>query len=262
MSEQISEDAVSGNEKAPPSRLNAPGHGLPHLPAYPQGLADFNTRVLGIELLLPHPRNPRKHPAKGTPEYETLVTSLTYDYFDPIVWNVRNGMLVGGHLRAKVLLDMGVTQVRVIVVDYDEPTHIARMMAANKSIGQNDDKVLSELLGELEGMSDFETGLTGFTGKEIADHAAKFDAGSGPDFDFSTTANVPAQSTQGANTDIRYFQLIFGTADYDRFGAIMDRLKVRDALELERKYGTFKNELPNLLLHILECHIERAVQPA
>lgn len=69
--------------------------------------------------LLFHPENPRIHPPKGTPEWNTLRESLLDDYFDPIIWNRRNGMLVGGHYRVKIFQDEGVQEVDVVEVDYD-----------------------------------------------------------------------------------------------------------------------------------------------
>lgn len=119
-----------------------------------------------LEDLKPHPRNPRLHPEKGTPEWETLRASLEADYFDPIVWNQRNGMLVSGHLRTKVMIEDGVVGADVVVVDYDEPTHLARMIAANKSIGENDLPILKDLLQELDTGS-LEMNLTGYCETEL-----------------------------------------------------------------------------------------------
>lgn len=131
--------------------------------------ASLKVETLPLASLKPHPRNPRKHPAKDSPEWKVLEASLKHDYFDPIVWNVRNGQLVSGHLRTKVLKNMGFESADVVVVDYDEPTHIARLMAANKAIGENDLPKMQELFGELKTVDGFDMAVAGFTLPEVAD---------------------------------------------------------------------------------------------
>lgn len=112
-----------------------------------------------------HPKNEeiRRHPEPGTPQWEVLKASLQHDYFDPVVWNKRNGRLVSGHLRKKLLLSMGFTHADVSVVDYDETTHLARMISANRGAG---DDMVDGLHKALEGISKedgFDFALTGFS---------------------------------------------------------------------------------------------------
>ena len=116
-----------------------------------------------------HPRNPRIHPEAGTAEWEALKRSLEHDYFDPIVWNERNGFLVSGHLRHKVLTAEGYTHADVVIVDYDDPTHVAKMIAANRHQGEDDQDVLNSLFAELKAGMDGGLQLTGFTEDEITD---------------------------------------------------------------------------------------------
>ena len=113
-----------------------------------------------------HPRNPRRHPDPGTSEWQSLALSLEHDYFDPIVWNRRNGLLVSGHLRVKVLLDLGYEEADVSVVDYDEETHLARLLAANKLQGQDDRGSLIDVLEELQS-GGLDLGIAGYTEGEI-----------------------------------------------------------------------------------------------
>jgi hypothetical protein len=140
---------------------------MPNSPANPPAKkATLIVERLPLTVLKPHPRNPRNHPVKGSPEWATLRASLESDYFDPIVWNKRNGLLVSGHLRVKVLTDAGYTEADVVVKDYDEPTHLARMLAANKLIGQNDDEAVKDLLQELD-TGAFSMALSGYTSAEL-----------------------------------------------------------------------------------------------
>ena len=129
-------------------------------------IAGLAVERVAISKLKPHPKNPRTHPKLGSPEWNVLEASLKHDYFDPLVWNKRNGMLVSGHLRTKVFKHLGYTQADVVVVDYDENTHLARLIAANKDAGVNDDSRLLELFSNLTS-GGFDLSLTGFTMPEI-----------------------------------------------------------------------------------------------
>lgn len=129
-------------------------------------IAVLEIRRMALAECLPHERNPRQHPEPGTPQWETLKASLAHDYFDPLCWNKRNGKLVSGHLRRKVLLAEGYTQADVSVVDYDEPTHIARMIAANKLQGLDDLPILKDLLAEID-TGALDMNLTGWNENEL-----------------------------------------------------------------------------------------------
>lgn len=135
--------------------------------AFPE-IMGIKIRRMKIEDLNPHERNPRIHPDPGTPEWDTLVASLAHDYFDPLVWNVRNNKLVSGHLRRKVMMAKGVKEVDVVEVDYDESTHLARLFAANKSIGVDDEAARKSIFMELHSLEGFDTSLAGYTFNEFS----------------------------------------------------------------------------------------------
>ena len=113
-------------------------------------LADFETDIWSLQDLKPHPDNPRKHPKRDSPKWKALMESLKHDYFDPIVVNRLNGLLVSGHFRRELLLELGEVQARVVVKDYDDVTHKARMIAANTLVGEWEETMLGKLAGELE----------------------------------------------------------------------------------------------------------------
>ena len=133
-------------------------------PTAPKVMA-LKVRRMSLGDIHDHPRNKdvRKHPEPGSADWDVLATSLTYDYFDPLVWNERNGQLVSGHLRRKVMVSMGITHADVVEVDYDEPTHIARLLAANNLIGNDDRRGMKVFLSELQGTKKFDMSLTGFS---------------------------------------------------------------------------------------------------
>jgi ParB-like chromosome segregation protein Spo0J len=124
--------------------------------------ASLTVLTLPLDALKPHPENPRRHPTPGSPEWNTLKASLLNEYFDPIVWNQRNGMLVSGHLRTKVLREAGFTEADCVVVDMDEPTHKARMLAANRLTGEDDMQAVKDLLESLD-TGEISTDLTGYS---------------------------------------------------------------------------------------------------
>jgi DNA modification methylase len=116
-------------------------------------IASIDLRRFRVSDLKPHPKNPRTHPKPGSPLWEVLKRSLDHDLFDPLCWNEANGYLVSGHLRLKVLAELGFTLVDVSVVNYTEELHYARMIAANKPLGDFEEQILKELAGEIEAAS-------------------------------------------------------------------------------------------------------------
>jgi hypothetical protein len=229
------------------------------------GVAALNIQRIPIAELKPHPRNPRKHPNPGSKEWETLKASLNYDYFDPIVVNQRNGLLVSGHLRSKLFAEMGVTEADVVVVDYDEHIHMARMLAANKPFGSNDKASMKAIFAELVGVGEFDLDLTGFLEFEIGQFGVDL-SGTGPEFVFTGGENSDTPPADGENPydgeqtgdqrgDVRYFQLIFDSVGYDRFKELTDQVKSMDDTVLRQAFGERGNEMPNVLMHVLESYL-------
>jgi ParB-like chromosome segregation protein Spo0J len=129
--------------------------------------AKLTIQTLPLSRLKPHPRNPRHHPEPGSPEWDALKKSLENAYFDPLVWNKRNGMLVSGHLRTKVLKEVGCQKADCVVVNLPEAEHVAMLTRANKQSGDWDETALAQMLKELSDQS-FDLGLTGFGPEEAA----------------------------------------------------------------------------------------------
>ncbi|CAB4162305.1 hypothetical protein UFOVP783_32 [uncultured Caudovirales phage] len=200
-----------------------------------------------LDALAAHPRNPRVHPAPGSKEWGLLKASLAHDYYDPLVWNKRNGMLVAGHLRCKVLADMGIQEADVVVVDYDEPTHIARMLSANKLIGHDDRGAQKALFGELLEM-DFPLELTGFTLPELD----KF--GFGEDTDEPPAGSPAAESplADASQDSIRYVQLIYTASTYTKFKDMLAKASAKHKAELEAQYGDDWEDAANVVFLLLE----------
>ena len=120
-----------------------------------------------VASLKPAKYNPRKELKAGDAEFEKLRRSIeTFGYVEPILVNIRNNTVVGGHQRLSVLKHLGHTEVDCVVVDIDDAQEKALNIALNKISGEWDESRLTEILKELQ-LSGYDTALTGFDIKEI-----------------------------------------------------------------------------------------------
>jgi DNA modification methylase len=138
-----------------------------------------------INQINPAAYNPRLDLKPGDPEYEKLKRSIsTFGYVEPLVWNSKTGNLVGGHQRLKILLEQGVKEVEVSVVDLDPEKEKALNLALNKIRGDWDNEKLGELLDELGKSPDFDVTLTGFDIPEISEILDQLEEAKEDAFDF------------------------------------------------------------------------------
>ncbi len=105
--------------------------------------------------------NPRRKLEPGDKEYESIKRSITeFGLVDPLIVNKKTGNLVGGHQRLTVLLDMGVKEARVRLVDLSPAREKVLNVALNKITGEWNDLALANLLEEIG--KDGDLTLTGF----------------------------------------------------------------------------------------------------
>lgn len=129
----------------------------------------MNIEKIHVEKLLPAKYNPRKDLQPGDPEFEKLKRSITeFGYVEPIIWNKRTGVVIGGHQRLKVLQHLGYTEVDCVVLDIDEQKEKALNVALNKISGAWDVPLLTSLLRDLD-ESGFDATLTGFDVSEMSE---------------------------------------------------------------------------------------------
>ncbi|MDQ0269955.1 site-specific DNA-methyltransferase [Cytobacillus purgationiresistens] len=125
--------------------------------------------TIEINKLIPADYNPRLDLKPGDTEYEKLKNSIhEFGYVEPLVWNKRTGNLVGGHQRLKVLMDEGLTEVEVSVVDMDITKEKALNIALNKISGEWDEEKLAVLLQDLSD-SPIDIELSGFSQDEFVE---------------------------------------------------------------------------------------------
>ena len=129
----------------------------------------MNIEKVPVSQLQPAKYNPRKDLKPGDPEFEKLRRSVEeFGYVEPIIWNRRTGVVVGGHQRLKVLQHLGYTEVDCVVLDLDEQKEKALNVALNKISGAWDVPLLTALLRDLD-ESGFDATLTGFDISEMSD---------------------------------------------------------------------------------------------
>lgn len=128
--------------------------------------AKLNMQEVELSWLKPAEYNPRVDLRPGDPEYEKIRKSIeSFTYVDPIIAN-RDGTIIGGHQRYKVLLDLGYESADVVIVDKDKDEEAALNIALNKISGEWDPSKLAKLIGRID-TSRLDTTVTGFDASEI-----------------------------------------------------------------------------------------------
>ena len=116
--------------------------------------------------LRPAEYNPRRELQPGDPDFEKIARSIEqFGYVDPLVVN-KDGTVIGGHQRLRVLQDMGAEEADVVVLDLDKEREKALNIALNKITGDWDPVKLTEVIGDLD-LEDYDLSLTGYTEKEL-----------------------------------------------------------------------------------------------
>lgn len=144
--------------------------------------------------LNPAEYNPRKALKPGDPAYEKLKASiLSFGNVEPIVWNRSTGNVIGGHQRLRVLLDLGVTESEVSVVELSEVDERRLNIALNKITGEWDDEKLTSLLAELTA-GGVDVYPTGFDEQELSSMFADLTKATAHDDGFELTTALEKAS--------------------------------------------------------------------
>ncbi len=123
----------------------------------------LEVRLLRIEEVKPAACNPRRALSASSPAYRKLKRSLTeFGLVEPLVWNELSGQIVGGHMRYKILCELGHTHVPVSVVRLSPSREMALNVVLNnrEAQGRYDPAKLSEILIELQATGELDN--TGF----------------------------------------------------------------------------------------------------
>ena len=116
-------------------------------------MAPFELRTMPTAQLLPAPYNPRRVLSAKSPAYRKLKSSLEeFGLVEPLIWNETTGLVVGGHLRLRILRELGIGAVPVSVVRLTPARERALNIVLNnqEAQGRYDHTKLAELLAELD----------------------------------------------------------------------------------------------------------------
>ena len=133
----------------------------------------METRVIKLADIKPAPYNPRVQLTPKDQEYKALDASIEENGLVlPLIVNIRDNCLIGGHQRLSVLLAAGETETNAVVVDMPEAQAKALCIALNKLDGEWDYGQLADIIQQL--IDDGESLLaTGFTQADIDDLLGK-----------------------------------------------------------------------------------------
>lgn len=118
----------------------------------------LEVRLLPLSILIPAAYNPRRELPTTDPAYRKLKASLErFGLVEPLVWNERTGRVVGGHLRLRILKELGVAEVPVSVVRMTEAAEKALNLMLNnrEAQGRPDAAKLADILAELQPLPEF-----------------------------------------------------------------------------------------------------------
>ena len=163
---------------------------------------DMPTKVMKLKDIIPAEYNPRQDLQKGDFEYDRLKDSIDkLGFVKPLVVNGRNNVLISGHQRLKILLEKGVQETEVMVVDLDEENEKLLNIAMNRIEGDWEWGKLESLLKEF---SADELTVTGFTSAELQSI-----------FEMNADMDDPAYTSEDDVTDGAERPMYDEDADYD-----------------------------------------------
>ena len=111
---------------------------------------EFETEMVSVEELRPHPRNYRKHPED---QIEHLVDSIKQNGFYRYVVIARDGTILAGHGVVEACIRLNTSEIPVIRLNRgpDDPQSLKVLTGDNEigHLGEIDDRILSEILKDI-----------------------------------------------------------------------------------------------------------------
>lgn len=174
----------------------------------------METRVIKLADIKPAPYNPRVQLTAKDQEYKALDASITENGLVlPLVVNLRDNCLIGGHQRLSVLLAAGETETVAVVVDMPEAQAKALCIALNKLDGEWD---YGQLADVLQGLIDDGENLlsSGFTQSDIDDLLGEIGDELGEDED-PPTQGKKEDASDGIKCQVGDFSFRLDEAEFE-----------------------------------------------
>lgn len=157
----------------------------------------IKTQVFRLDDIKPAPYNPRVDLTVKDREFKALTASIEqHGLVQPLIVNIRDGYLIGGHQRLNVLKAAGETETEAVVVDLDEAHAKALCLALNKLDGEWDYGILYDIMNELRDAG-ADTLSTGFTDREIDDLIGEI----GQEIDDEESADIDTSRQKQSESD-------------------------------------------------------------
>ncbi len=131
----------------------------------------IETKIFELSEIKPADYNPRISTSKGKKYLENSFRE--FGYVDPIIVNIRNNTIVGGHQRYSLMLEKGVKRVEAVIVDFDESKEKALNIALNKTSEhfEWDNEKLADIVTDIKDdfeVDDFGVDLTSLFGDGLS----------------------------------------------------------------------------------------------
>ena len=185
---------------------------------------------ISVSQINPAPYNPRVDLTPEDPAYQELEKSMTnLGYVDPIVWNCQTGNLVGGHQRFKILVNQGLTEIDVSVVDLPLEKEKMLNIALNKIKGQWDYPKLANILQDFGQVPDFDFESIGFTAPDLSNILDNYLPMQDDAFDFDAAVESIEEpiTKKGDLVELGLHKVLCGdAADYDDLKRLVSDAKV------------------------------------
>ena len=111
--------------------------------------------------------NPRRKLEKTDESYKKIKASIEeFGYVDPIIVNLKNMTVIGGHQRLEIMKELGYNEIDCVILNLDDKQEKRLNLSLNKNSGYWDNVKLEELFDELK-LSEEELFATGFSQLEI-----------------------------------------------------------------------------------------------
>jgi len=129
-----------------------------------------HTRIVPVDSLKPHPRNPNRHPKAQIELLARIITSTGWRA--PITVSNRSGFIIRGHARLEAAKTAGIAEAPVDFQDYaDEAAELADLVADNQiaELSHMDRQTLTAIAQDLQTVAQFDPATIGIAPADFED---------------------------------------------------------------------------------------------